>query len=82
MTGDTGRAVMTCIEIETSNGETTEEGLGPRVDAKDVKRLVSQGRLMEMLLSENVLVRRSSRDPVAALTGTQDSTISCLETSR
>lgn len=54
---------MTCIENETSSSGVTEEGLGPGLHVKNVKRLVSQAGLMELPSSEKLLVRRLSRAP-------------------
>lgn len=60
---DTANVVMTCIENDKPSSEITEEGLGPGRDVKEVKRLVSQGEIMELPSSEKLLVRRLSRAP-------------------
>ena len=50
-----------CIVIEyvthgTPSSEINEQGLDPRVDIQEVKRLVSQGQVMEFPNAEKLLV--------------------------
>ena len=48
---------------DTGNIEITGEGSDPRVGVLEVKRLVSQGILLELPNSKKLLVRRPSRAP-------------------
>ena len=59
---DTAIVAMTCIGNGTPRSEITEEGL-TGIDVEELKRIVSQGELMELLTSEKLLVRRPSRAP-------------------
>ena len=59
----TARIVMTCLAHGTPSSDITGDGLNPRVNVQEVKRLVAQGEPMELSNSEKLLVRRPSRVP-------------------
>ena len=61
--GTTASVVIEYILQDTPSSEINEEGSDPRVDVLEVKRLVSQGKLMELPNSKKLLVRRPSRAP-------------------
>ena len=48
---------------DTRSSEINGEGSDPRVGVLEVKRLVSQGKLLELPNSQKLLVRRPSRAP-------------------
>ena len=52
---------MTCLANDTPSSDITGDGLNPTEDVQEVKRLVAQGKLTELLNSEKLLVRRPSR---------------------
>ena len=60
---ETASVAVTCIVNETPSSDITEEGLSTGIDVTELKRLVSQGEIMELPSSEKLLVRRPSRAP-------------------
>ena len=59
----TPSVVMKLCLQDTRSSEINGEGSGPRVDVLEVKRLVSQGELLELLNSKKMLVPHPSRAP-------------------
>ena len=62
-TTTTAITAMMYIENDATSGDVTEEGLSPGIDVMELKRLVAQGKLMELLNLENTMVRRPSSAP-------------------
>ena len=61
----TASVVIQYILQDTPSSEMNEEESDPRVDVQEVKRLVSQGKIMELPNVKTPLVRRPSRAPTA-----------------
>ena len=59
----TASSVMTYNMQDPPSCELKEEGSDPRVDIREVKRFVLQGKIMELTNTEKLLVRRPSRAP-------------------
>ena len=59
----TSSVVIEYILQDTPSSEINEEGSDPRVDAQEVKRLVSQGKIMELPNAKKLLFRHRSRGP-------------------
>ena len=55
---ETSKIAVEYILARVSVGDITEEVIPETVDKKEVKRLVSQGELMELPNSQKLLVRR------------------------
>ena len=60
---DTAKIAVDFILAGVSAGDITEEVIPDTVDKSEVKRLVSQGELLELPDSSKILVKRPSVEP-------------------